>query len=219
MNEIKETQDGSHTLLSSEYGVTYHSKYGAITETYHVFIEAALRFKAALQQEISILEIGFGTGLNAYATLLESQKRNLKVIYQTYEAFPISLEQASTLNYAQQLQPDQESSFLQLHTFSWGDQHFVNENFQFKKVLASFDTIEEENLFDIIYFDAFAPESQPELWTEELLGKMYRALKPEGLLTTYCAKGVVKRTFKKIGFHLETLPGPPGKREMIRVSK
>jgi tRNA U34 5-methylaminomethyl-2-thiouridine-forming methyltransferase MnmC len=220
MLEIKETSDGSHTLLSDDYGVTYHSKHGAVTETHHVFIDAALRFKAAMQQQISILEIGFGTGLNAYATLLESHKRNLKVVYSTYEAFPISLEQAQQLNYTSLLEPESDGSrFLQLHECSWNEQHYISENFQFLKIKADFNTIEDESLYDIIYFDAFAPESQPELWTESLLSKMYRALKPGGLLTTYCAKGVVKRTFKKIGFLLETLPGPPGKREMIRVSK
>lgn len=220
MNEIQETRDGSHTIFSGDFGVPYHSRYGAITETYHVFIDAALRFKSAVQQNISILEIGFGSGLNAYITLLESQKRNLKVIYTTYEAFPISLEQARSLNYARQLEPDADTpQFIQLHKVRWNAQHYIAENFQFKKIKATFDSIRDESRYDIIYFDPFAPESQPELWTEDLLTKMYRALKPGGLLTTYCAKGVVKRTFKKIGFILETLPGPPGKREMIRVSK
>jgi tRNA U34 5-methylaminomethyl-2-thiouridine-forming methyltransferase MnmC len=220
MHEILDTHDGSHTLLSDQHGVTYHSKYGAITETNHVFIEAALRFKSAIQQNIRILEIGFGTGLNAYATLLEAVKRNLKIVYTTYEAFPISEEQASTLNYHEQLEPEiGNSNFMQLHKLDWNNQQFINENFQFKKINQTFQTIEDEGLYDIIYFDAFAPESQPELWSADLLSKMYTALKPEGLLTTYCAKGIVKRTFKSVGFTLETLQGPPGKREMIRVSK
>ncbi|MEZ5058705.1 MAG: tRNA (5-methylaminomethyl-2-thiouridine)(34)-methyltransferase MnmD [Saprospiraceae bacterium] len=220
MHEILDTHDGSHTLLSQQHGVTYHSKYGAITETNHVFIEAALRFKAAIQQDIRILEIGFGTGLNAYATLLDAVKRNLKIVYTTYEAFPISEDQAASLNYHEQLEPEMgNSNFMHLHQLDWNQQHFINENFQFQKINQTFQTINDTDLYDIIYFDAFAPESQPELWNEELLAKMFAALKTGGLLTTYCAKGVVKRTFKKVGFTLETLQGPPGKREMIRVSK
>lgn len=219
-NSLFETADGSHSLFSEQYGVSYHSKYGAIQETQHVFINAALRFKAVVQKEISILEIGFGTGLNAYMTLLEAAKRDLAIQYTAIEAYPISLQQATALNYATLLNDEaSQAHFLQLHFSDWATNLPITEQFQFIKQQIKFEAIDYENQFDIIYFDAFAPNSQPELWEAEVLGTMYKSLKEEGVLVTYCAKGVVKRTLKAVGFQIEALKGPPGKREMTRAIK
>ncbi len=219
-NSLFETEDGSHSLFSEQYGVSYHSKYGAIQETQHVFINAALRFKAVIQKEISILEIGFGTGLNAYMTLLEATKRDLAIQYTAIEAYPISLQQATALNYPTLLNDEVSSShFLQMHSADWAKSVPITEQFQFIKQQIKFEAIDFENQFDIIYFDAFAPNSQPELWEADLLGIMYKALKKDGVLVTYCAKGVVKRTLKAVGFQIEALKGPPGKREMTRAIK
>ena len=219
-NSLFETEDGSHSLFSEQYGVSYHSKYGAIQETQHVFINAALRFKAVIQKEISILEIGFGTGLNAYMTLLEATKRNLAIQYTAIEAYPISMEQATALNYSTLLNnKSSQAHFLQMHSSKWATPLTITEQFQFIKQQIKFEAIDFENQFDIIYFDAFAPNSQPELWEATVLGIMYKALKKEGVLVTYCAKGVVKRTLKAVGFQIEALKGPPGKREMTRAIK
>jgi tRNA U34 5-methylaminomethyl-2-thiouridine-forming methyltransferase MnmC len=214
------TDDGSHSIFSEKYGVSYHSKYGAIEETQHVFIDAALRFKAVVQQNISILEIGFGTGLNAFVTFLEAEKRNLFVKYTAVEAYPISFQQAEQLNYSALLKTDGDTDyFLKLHHSPWNVPFQLSDQFNIEKVLKKFEEIEYQNQFDIIYFDAFAPDAQPELWDDEMLAKMYKALAPDGILVTYCAKGAVKRSLKKVGFSIEALPGPPRKREMTRATK
>ena len=214
------TEDGSHSLFSEKYGVSYHSKFGALDEANHVFINAALRFKAVIQQKISILEIGFGTGLNAFVTFLEAKKRNLIIEYFGVEAFPISILQAEQLNYSNLLISEENPSlFLKLHQVPWNIPFQLSDQFSIKKVLQKFEDINFENQFDIIYFDAFAPDAQPELWNDEMMSKMYKALKTEGILVTYCAKGSVKRTLKKVGFTIEALPGPPRKREMTRATK
>jgi len=220
MSKLFQTQDGSHSIFSEQFGVSYHSKYGAIQETQHVFIDAALRFKALVQKDIAILDIGFGTGLNAYMTLLEATQRGLSIDYTGYEAFPISLAEAQLLNYPNLLSAaDLSAQFLQLHEVAWNEVIPINPNFRFQKCLQSFETIDAQAAYDIIYFDAFAPNAQPELWEAPLLTQMYQALKQGGVLVTYCAKGVVKRTLKSVGFQIESLKGPPGKREMTRATK
>ncbi len=214
------TDDGSHSIFSKKYGVSYHSKFGAIEESKHVFINAALRFKAVVQQNISILEIGFGTGLNAYVTFFEAKKRNLIIEYTAVEAYPISIQQAKQLNYKDLLEPGEDSDlFMNLHQAPWNVPFQLNDQYTIKKVLKKFEELDFENQFDIIYFDAFAPGAQPELWSDEILAKMYKALLPDGILVTYCAKGSVKRSLKGVGFTIEALPGPPRKREMTRASK
>ncbi len=214
------TEDGSHSIYSEKFGVAYHSKYGAIQETQHVFIDAALRIKAVIQKEIAILDIGFGTGLNCFMTYLEAVKRNLKIDYTAVEAFPIPKQQFNELNYIQLLNAtEHEKLFFDIHDKKWGKQHQLGEQFSLQKDKILFEDIQYENHFDIIYFDAFAPNAQPEIWEEPILTKMYKALKQDGILVTYCAKGVVKRRLKSIGFEVEALKGPPGKREMTRAIK
>lgn len=215
---IIETQDGSHSIFSNEFGVPYHSKYGAIQETDHVFIKAGLRLKAVLQDKLTILDIGFGTGLNALMTYLEAEKRGLSIDYVALEAFPIAMSTVQQLNYPAILKLE-PSVFYQLHESSWNQPTKLAANFQLTKLKCLFQEIAFDNYFDVIYYDAFAPNAQPELWEQPLLQKMYDALKPDGILVTYCAKGSFKRTLKAIGFTVERLPGPPGKREMTRGVK
>jgi len=220
MPRIFETQDGSHSIFSEKYSVGYHSKYGAVQESRHVFMEAALHFKALLKKELAVLEIGFGTGLNAFMTYLEAKELQLTIRYVAVEAYPVSLKQAERLNYPNQLNAqDETASFLKMHCSDWETVVQMNNFFTFEKVKRHFETISYQNQFDIIYFDAFDPDAQPELWERKLLQKMYDALLPGGILVTYCAKGAVKRTLKAVGFEIESLKGPPGKREMTRASK
>lgn len=214
------TDDGSHSVFSETYGVTYHSRHGAVTESAHVFIAAGLRYKAVVQQEIHILETGFGTGLNAFMSWLEAERRNLRVRYTGLEIMPVSTEDAEQMNYPELLgAPERAADFRALHQSEWGREHVLSEHFHFRKERISIETFEADAEFDVIYFDAFAPQAQPELWTAEVFGRMYRSLRPEGVLVTYCAQGAFKRTLKSAGFQVERLQGPPGKREMTRASK
>ncbi len=217
--EIKTTSDGSHTLLSTDFGATYHSIHGAIQESEHVFIKAGYRHFTNKEQ-LSILEMGLGTGLNAYLTFLENKKVGKQITYTGIEAFPIPLEQAALLNYCELLE-DVESTdvFERIHGCAFDAEIQLSDNFTFEKRLMKFEVLQDQLAYDLIYFDVFGPSTQPELWGEELLGKMYDALLPGGVLVTYCAKGVVKRTLKALGFLVEGLPGPPGKREMTRAIK
>ncbi len=210
---IFETGDGSHSILSEKFGVTYHSKHGAIQETQHVFIKHGLKSKLGTSHSISILEIGFGTGLNALMTLLEIKDLSIQVDYHTYEAYPISMETAKQLNYPKLLGIDSKK-FLIMHEIDFEKEHLISNNFHFTKYKKSFDTIGFVNQFDIIYFDAYGPGQQPELWDKPLMEKMFLALKKDGILTTYCAQGAFKRNLKAVGFTVQTVPGPPGKREM-----
>jgi tRNA U34 5-methylaminomethyl-2-thiouridine-forming methyltransferase MnmC len=212
------TDDGSHSIYSEQYGVSYHSKYGAITESAHVFIAMGLRLKAAVQRRIDVLEAGVGTGLNAFMTWLEADRRALQVGYTALEAFPITAAEAAALNYPALLDaPDQTEDFQRLHTCSWKERHVLSENFTFEKRLLPIQEFEvAEPAYDIVYFDAFAPQAQPELWTEAVFARLYGALRPDGVLVTYCAQGEFKRRLKRVGFSVERLQGPPGKREMTR---
>ncbi len=211
------TQDGSHTIFAEEYGVPFHSKYGAITESVHVYINAGLRFKAAVQTEISILEIGFGTGLNAFLTLLEAERRNLKVHYLGIEAYPIAVEDTAVFNFTEQLGiPNRQADFQRLHRCAWERSVRLSDHFYLHKKQIRLEAYRTRQHFDLIYFDAFAPQAQPDLWTERILQLMYNALNPDGIFVTYCAKSDFKRTLKKVGFDVESPEGPPGKREMTR---
>ena len=214
------TQDGSQSIFSEQYGVSYHSRFGAVTESAHVFINAGLRFKAAVQRNIHVLEAGFGTGLNALMTWFEAERRNLAVHYTGLEIFPVAAEAAAALQYAEALQaPGRAEDFFALHQCEWEVRHLFSEHFSFEKKATNIKHFELSEGFDLIYFDAFAPQTQPELWSETVFAQCYRSLKSDGILVTYCAKGDVKRTLKQVGFVVETLQGPPGKREMVRAIK
>lgn len=220
MIKLIETEDGSHSLYSEEFQVSYHSKFGAIQETKHVFIDAGLRYKAVLKKDLKVLDIGFGTGLNAFMTLLEAEKKGLQVDYTGVEAFPVDWETAQKLNYAELTgHPEKEKDFHQLHGDNWGETIKYSDTFTATKMKKKFQDLNFDAQFDIIYFDAFAPGSQPELWEQPVMQIMHDALVKGGVLVTYCAKGDVKRTLKAIGFEVEKLLGPPGKREMTRAIK
>ncbi len=217
---IIETSDGSHTVVSHRFGASYHSKYGAIQESRHVFLEAGLFPKALIHKELSVLEFGFGSGLNALLTLIEAERLGLHVRYETIEAFPLSAAQAAGLNYPESLgMPESREWLAAMHQAASGESLLLTPHFRFRKVIGRFEDVAYSREFDVVYFDAFAPETQPELWTENVLGRAYEALRPQGVLVTYCAKGAVKRTLKSLGFELESIPGPPGKREMTRGVK
>ena len=216
--EIIITSDGSTTIHLPEWNEQYHSKHGAIQEAYHVFIKNGL--KACSNAKITILEIGFGTGLNSFITYLEAQKTNLIIDYVGVEAYPVNEVEIEKLNYVDELQAKNfAEDFSLMHSLSWNIKHDLTKTFSLTKREQFFDTIEDEDAFNLIYFDAFGARVQPELWTVKIFQKMYNALKLKGILVTYSAKGSVRRAMQEVGFEVERLPGPPGKREMLRGTK
>lgn len=220
--EIIKTADGSTTIFLPEWNEHYHSKHGAIQEAQHVFIKMGLDYvvERNSQLEPAIMEIGFGTGLNALITLLEAEGRSLVVDYTGVEAYPVSNEEVAALNYPSAFSNrNAKDYFTHLHRASWGEKEVVTPFFSLTKIQQFFDEIEEETSYDLIYFDAFGPRVQPDLWTEEIFSKMFAALKDQGVMVTYSAKGSVRRAMQAVGFSVERLPGPPGKREMLRAVK
>ena len=216
--KIIRTADGSKTIHIEDWDEQYHSKHGAINEAYHVFIEHGLRLFQGTH--VNILEIGFGTGLNALISLLESKKLDLKVNYTGVEAYPVSTTEVKAMNYCEKLDfVDCEALFQKMHGLPWEVPSKLSENFVLCKQKKDFGAIIDKNLFNLIYFDAFGARVQPELWTEEIFEKMYQALRTKGVLVTYSAKGSVRRALQTVGFEVERLPGPPGKREMLRGTK
>ncbi len=216
--EIIQTADGSHTIHLEDWNEQYHSKHGAIQEAYHVFIKNGL--DQFTKKEISILEIGFGTGLNAIITQLESQKHGINIHYTGVEKYPVEWEEAKLLNYVAQLGHDQlHSIFKKMHECPWEEEIEITSNFCLTKLQKDFVEIDNNSQFDLVYFDAFGARVQPELWTEELFQIMYTCLRNKGVLVTYSAKGSVRRAMQTVGFEVERLPGPPGKREMLRAIK
>ena len=216
--KIITTGDGSKTIQIEEWNEQYHSVHGAIQEAYHVFIKHGLR--QFTDQKISILEMGLGTGLNAFITFLEAEKMNISVTYTGVEAYPILETEVEQLNYISELNANAHAkTFRQIHHGPWERNMTFAEDFIFVKQQKDFRDIEDKELYNLIYFDAFGAGVQPELWTEAIFLKMYLALKKGGILTTYAAKGSVRRAMQAVGFTVERLPGPPGKREMLRARK
>ncbi|MCP4521779.1 MAG: tRNA (5-methylaminomethyl-2-thiouridine)(34)-methyltransferase MnmD [Cytophagales bacterium] len=221
--EVIASDDGSSTIFLPNMNETYHSTHGALQESEHVFIKKGLSYLAEKQEEITILEIGFGTGLNALLTqIFANQNQNIKIHYHTLEPFPLDLEVIQQLNYVECLKGSKElkNEFETLHQISWNECHQLNPNFIFTKYhtkLEDFDTLLNE--VDLVYFDAFAPSRQADMWTIEQLERVAKAMKSQGILVTYCANGQFKRNLKALDFELEMLDGPPGKREMTRGIK
>lgn len=212
--KVIQTEDGSSTLYLEDIDETYHSTNGAHQESLHIFINHGL--KAVDKKEVRILEIGFGTGLNAIMTLIH--KDDLKVDYHTLEPLPLSLELINSMSFDSVLNNENQSHFLKLHEFSWNKSHEI-QNMTFCKYDTTLEDFLSNLLFDVIYFDAFAPSKQPEVWEIENLSKCYDQLKVGGVLVTYCASGKFKRNLKSIGFELEHPPGPKGKREITKAIK
>ncbi len=249
MNEKVLTADGSHTLRHSLLGELYHSDRGAVGESRHVFIEAGLRhvLNASLSSPflasspisavaaknaeaerppLSVFEVGFGTGLNAWLTLLEAGQSGFSVDYHTIELYPLTCEEADTLNYPQT--DEACNAFSRLHSVPWGDrscnstQTPIDERFTISKYqsgLIEFDFMPLAGQFDLIYFDAFAPDVQPELWSDRVMRSMYTLLKPGGVLVTYSSKGSVKQALRAARFEVTRLKGALGKRHMLRAAK
>lgn len=216
--KIITTSDGSKTIQIEEWDEQYHSKHGAVQEAYHVFIKHGLSLFE--NRKISILEIGFGTGLNALITWKESDKYNLDVEYTGVEAFPVTKEEVRELDYIRELKAEElASGFNKMHDSPWEQSLILTEKFTLQKKQKDFMDIVDRDQYDLIYFDAFGARVQPELWTEILFQKMYDALRLNGVLVTYAAKGSVRRAMQSVGFNVERLPGPPGKREMLRAVK
>jgi len=213
------TQDGSYSLISGKFGEAYHSRYGALEESNHVFIEAGLNYQIHSDKPaLNILEIGFGTGLNAILTFKFAQNKPKAIHYATLEAYPITLEEAKMLDYPELLDV-KANEFLQFHTHEWGQEVGLTETFSFVKHKIEFEDFESDVDYDLIYFDAFAPSIQAHLWEVPFLDKIYKMCSKNAVLVTYCAKGSFKRALKQCGFALESLPGPAKKREMTRAIK
>ena len=216
------TKDGSHTISIPEMNVTYHSHHGAIQESLHVFIDAGFRYMSDTLKtpNLCIFEMGFGTGLNALLTLIEAEKSHRHIYYSAIELLPLQNEEIVSLNYCEQLQrQDLVPVFQKLHDCEWENDIGITPHFTLNKKrgnLVNFSTGQPVNL---IYFDAFAPAAQPELWTKEIFEKLFSMLLPGGTLVTYCSKGDVRRAMQSAGFTVEKISGPPGKREMTRAFK
>lgn len=220
--EIIVTGDGSHSVVIPEMGITYHSTHGAIQESMHVFIQSGLRYFSADKktENVSILEMGFGTGLNALLTIAEAEKNQQKIYYESIELYPLEPSVYTHLNYCEQLQrPDLEPLFMLIHECAWNTPVDVTPYCSFKKNHISLAGFSTDKLFNIVYFDAFAPDIQPDLWTAEKFGKLYGLMDTNAVLTTYCSKSIVRKAMIEAGFAIEKIPGPPHKREMVRAVK
>ena len=220
MNNVKVifTKDGSKTLHMPEHNEQYHSIHGAINEAEHVFIKNGLR--ECDQDKLTIFEMGFGTALNAFMTYLESKKTSQNVRYYTIENNPLPLKLVESLEYPDILNArNEESIFSLLHTSEWNALTTITPTFELFKISDDIQKLTLDDKVDLVYYDAFGPRVQADLWTERIFSIISAVMKPESILVTYCAKGEVKRILKRLGFVVETLTGPPGKREMVRAKK
>lgn len=218
--EIIITEDGSHTLKIEAIDESYHSTFGAIAESKHVFIDTGL--KKLLMNEpgsIDILEVGFGTGLNALLTYLESDGISTQINYTGIEAYPLDAELIEKLNYPDRIEDEEAHDvFKRMHEQKWNETHELGEGFKLTKIQRLFQDYHETGKeYDLVYFDAFAPDVQPELWSEDSFSSISAMMSVGGILVTYSCKGTVKRALKAAGFEIEKLPGPKGKREILRA--
>ena len=217
--EIITTNDGSKTIHLPDWNESYHSKHGAVQEAQHVFIKSGLC--EISKAEIGILEIGFGTGLNAMLTMNKAKETDQLIEYTGLEAYPVSIEELKDLQYDSL--PEIEGNvdqFWQLHSSKWNDLFEITPTFSLLKTQAFLNEFNPTvNTYDLIYFDAFGPRVQPDMWTLEIFQKLYSSMENEGVFVTYCAKGQVRRDLIEAGFKVEKIPGPPGKREMLRGRK
>lgn len=225
--ELIKTKDGSNTIYIPDWNEHYHSKHGAVQEALHVFITNGLH-KLKNKSSIHILEYGFGTGLNFLLTLLISKQDNSEIFYTALEKYPLNIDDIKPLAYEKILTniiPNSNKMeiyelLMKIHNLSWSDFEEVTEKVSLKKLEVDFkDFSEKSQSYDLVYFDAFGKRVQPELWTEDIFENIYNLLKPNGLFTTYACNGDTKRALIKVGFEVEKVPGPPGKREMINAWK
>lgn len=220
MPTIITTKDGSHSLLNEILNETYHSTHGALRESRYVFIDQGLRYfqSGSDRRAVNILEVGFGTGLNALLVLEYARLNQVQVRYHTLEAFPLDENTWMQLNYGSELKMQDE--FAKLHQIPWNTSHALMPEFTLLKQRVTLqDVVLPTNAYDIVFFDAFAPSKQPEMWEPPMLSKINDCLSANSVFVTYCAKGQLKRDLKALGLVVETLPGPPGKKEMVRATK
>lgn len=215
------TADGSHSISIPEMNVTYHSIHGAIQESIHVFIKAGLikvLEQPSVQDDLKILDIGFGTGLNALLTLIAIEETDVTVHYETIEPFPLDNDIVKKLNYCEILQrSDLQTKFELMHSSE--DEIEITDRFIFKRSNTQLKKFRTHELKNLIYFDMFDPKAQADLWTKEIFEKMFSMIAPEGILVTYSSKGEVRRAMRSAGFQVEKIPGPPGKKEIVRAIK
>jgi len=215
---LQKTIDGSDTLYSMEMNESYHSLNGAVQESKHIFIEAGLH--QIKKQDIRIFEVGFGTGLNAFLTWEDALKNNLNIKYDAIELFPVSNTIIESLNYQMFVPELSSDAFLELHKVPWDTEQMVELNcFYLNKIKGDFTAFNFTNKYDLVYFDAFSPDKQPQMWEENLFKKIFNTLNDNGIIVTYSAKGEIRRRLLRCGFKVERIPGPPGKREMLRAIK
>jgi tRNA U34 5-methylaminomethyl-2-thiouridine-forming methyltransferase MnmC len=216
--ELFVTEDGSHSISIPELNVTYHSRHGAIQESVHVFIESGL--KHLKKKNINILDVGFGTGLNALLTLIEAEKNDLQILYDVVELYPLDSVSVASLNYLSLLKsPHLAGAFSYMHACEWNDTAKISGQFDIRKILGDIRYVELTGNYDLVYFDAFDPGAQPELWTVDVFKKICDVSKEGCVLVTYCSKGAVRRAMTDAGFSVSKIPGPKGKREMVRAVK
>lgn len=213
--ELQVTADGSHTLVHPVIGDTYHSVGGALSESEYVYIGAGLN--AVGGNRIKVLEMGFGSGLNALLTLREAMKRNIEIVYHTIELFPVDRTVIESLNYERLMPQELYRLFLDIHSCDWDKEVEITSYFRIKKIYASLEKALLEGEYRVVYYDAFSPDSQPELWTDEMFGKIYDHMEHNGVLVTYSSKGEVKRALRRVGFEVKRLPGALGKHHMVRA--
>ncbi len=216
-SRIHKTADGSNTLFVPELNESYHSAKGAYRESVHVFINLGLQ-KVANNKNINILEVGFGTGLNCLLSFIEAEKQSLRVFYDAIEPFPLDWDLVSKLNYSSMITyPGTEKLLEAFHQADLGKWIKLNELFKLRKIFSKIeDVLLPAKNYDLVYYDAFGPKAQPEMWKTEIFNKIFQSMKPGGVFVTYCAKGQVRRDLEITGFTVERLPGPPGKREVLR---
>lgn len=217
--ELIKTKDGSHTLFVPELNEHYHSIFGAIQESKHVFIKEGL--SQINRKNITVFEIGLGTGLNVMLTLLEAIHNNLQIEYFAIEKYPLDIKTIYQLNYPELLKLNEQEKelFFKIHKTGWGIKTDFKKNFNLTKIKNDITEFSITFLYDIVYFDAFAPDKQPEMWSKNVFQKIYNNLNHKGILTTYCSRGGVKRLLMSLGYRVESIPGPRGKREIIRAHK
>lgn len=216
-HEFIQTEDGSSTLYVPELNEHYHSVHGALQESQYIFIQTGIEYYN--RPSVYILEAGFGTGLNAFLTLVYARQHNMQVVYHSFEKYPLAVSEAEQLNYTNIIDCKEKSLFMELHDCEWEKDIVLTPHFTLHKHQADFREVDFPPQFDVVFFDAFNPDVQPHLWTEDVLSRFCNALKPDGIFVTYCVKGIVKQALRNQGMAVKRLPGPPGKREILRATK
>lgn len=217
MLEIRKTEDGSHTIYAPELNEHYHSIHGAIQESDFIFIGCGLKYSCSNQ--VRIFEAGFGTGLNALLSFIYAVENDREIIYTAIEKYPVEYNIINSLNYKDLVEGDSGNFFEQIHGCIWNVPEQINKNFTLHKIKGDLITDEIPGIYDLVYFDAFGPDKQPEIWTDDVFKKVSAATAQNGILVTYSVKGEVQRILKRNGFDVTLLPGPPGKRHILRAVK